>query len=415
MDIGSCSDYLVPCRIRKCEERDWPELERFYRAQEGKTIPHGCFEQFQQNMRSSSYLVAEHQDILVAGGGLVYDSEFVRARLTFGIVRPESQRKGIGTTMVLARLSLIPAESVCTEVRLTATEWSKPFLERFGFGWLAYEWVGEVLLYTGLLSLTRKDRLTLKSVLLGWGIRIDCNGADFVSDQFPNICQKEVTEIAFPWVRRPLNENEKRLLARYQTLLCSRRRRLVRTIVAVYAPLATLSALSLSFGEPFLITIPFFVLLISGIFLHRQWRELHERLIPLRSALETGFCHEFQVLARTITKLLGCRNGYAIELENQLSLLVVGRAYRESPRFPCRHFTIRRFGIDARAPAVELVCSQSAKCRLDGALSRTVLNYMMLPRNTRLFEGPLEEVLANLQTPYVKRRAQRPSSKLNPA
>ena len=107
-----------------------------YREQEGVTLPIGYYEAFCESIRdtSRSYLVGELNETVVCGGGVEYDSAFTHARLFFGIVRREMQRRGIGSTMLLARLAALDPKPMCY-VTLEATPWTAPFFERIGFQW----------------------------------------------------------------------------------------------------------------------------------------------------------------------------------------------------------------------------------------------------------------------------------------
>jgi predicted N-acetyltransferase YhbS len=80
-------------------------------------------------------LVAEADGRVVATGGI----EVLRAKdveaawLSYGMVLPEHQRRGIGTTLLLARLSLLPRVRTRWIVLMASVSGSESFYGRFGF------------------------------------------------------------------------------------------------------------------------------------------------------------------------------------------------------------------------------------------------------------------------------------------
>lgn len=82
---------------------------------------------------SSYYLVAEHNGRVIASGGLPYRARPDIAVLCFGLVHPSQQSKGIGTALLLARLSLLNPNRPRYHVFVFAVEDSVGFYRRFGF------------------------------------------------------------------------------------------------------------------------------------------------------------------------------------------------------------------------------------------------------------------------------------------
>jgi GNAT superfamily N-acetyltransferase len=74
-------------------------------------------------------------DVPVAIGDVSCQKRFglTTAWLTFGMVSPAYQRKGLGSALVLARLSLLPKPTHAARVLMTNVEASKAFYARFGF------------------------------------------------------------------------------------------------------------------------------------------------------------------------------------------------------------------------------------------------------------------------------------------
>jgi GNAT superfamily N-acetyltransferase len=74
-------------------------------------------------------------DIPVAIGAVSCQKRFglATAWLTFGMVSPAYQGKGLGSALLLARLSLLPKPTHAARVLMTNVEASKAFYARFGF------------------------------------------------------------------------------------------------------------------------------------------------------------------------------------------------------------------------------------------------------------------------------------------
>ncbi|PWU16339.1 MAG: hypothetical protein C5B50_13740 [Verrucomicrobia bacterium] len=78
-------------------------------------------------------LVAEKNGQIIASGGVFYTIRTNIAGMCFGLVHPDYQGKGIGTSLLLSRLALLnPAEDP-QHVVICAVEKSIEFYCRFGF------------------------------------------------------------------------------------------------------------------------------------------------------------------------------------------------------------------------------------------------------------------------------------------
>lgn len=166
---------LASCHIREVNQDDYPILEKIYSAQASETLPDGYFEEFREAIRCSFvlYLVAEFEGRIVGGGGIQYLQSKSSACLTFGIVAREYQRRGLGTSILLTRLSLLEPDDAGCEVTLTATKWSAPFFRRIGFG-MPYESVdelGQTLLH-GYLRMFPAHVEQMKRIVREAGVRI---------------------------------------------------------------------------------------------------------------------------------------------------------------------------------------------------------------------------------------------------
>ena len=97
----------------------FPELERPYEM---------CLRE-----QRSYTLVAEHEGRIVASGSMQYVLRKNIATLSFGLVHPEFQGKGIGTALVLARLALLKPSQPYYRVLIFSVVRSIGFYRRFGF------------------------------------------------------------------------------------------------------------------------------------------------------------------------------------------------------------------------------------------------------------------------------------------
>jgi N-acetylglutamate synthase-like GNAT family acetyltransferase len=92
-------------------------------------------QQYAESLReqSSYFLVAESEGQIIASGGLSYWMRKDIAVLSFGLVRPSHQGKGIGTALLLARLALLNPKCFAYQVFIFAVDKSFDFYRRFGF------------------------------------------------------------------------------------------------------------------------------------------------------------------------------------------------------------------------------------------------------------------------------------------
>jgi [ribosomal protein S18]-alanine N-acetyltransferase len=128
---------LPSCNIRALDDNDFEICESIYRLNESRYLPPGytgVFSDWLRNRRAS-ILVLEFDGKVVGLGGINIKRERNAdlAALTFGLVHPDFQRRGIGTVLLLARLLLLPPTNSRWMVVLTTTDKSFTFYSRFGF------------------------------------------------------------------------------------------------------------------------------------------------------------------------------------------------------------------------------------------------------------------------------------------
>jgi predicted N-acetyltransferase YhbS len=126
---------LRPLRFRVATEGDFPTCEALHRANEAHGVPTNHREHYAAALRSGTMLtlMVEENERIVGCCGLQWAVEDSLVWLTYGLVVPELHRKGIGTTMFLARLSLLPADGPDLTIAISALETSLPYYRRFGF------------------------------------------------------------------------------------------------------------------------------------------------------------------------------------------------------------------------------------------------------------------------------------------
>jgi predicted N-acetyltransferase YhbS len=90
------------------------------------------FEGFLADIPGTYLAVLDEAGEVVACGGFDVDGEGV-AVLTWGMVRRDLHRAGIGSRLLGERLDRIAADPRARRVRLDTSQHSRPFFERFGF------------------------------------------------------------------------------------------------------------------------------------------------------------------------------------------------------------------------------------------------------------------------------------------
>jgi GNAT superfamily N-acetyltransferase len=130
------------------------------------------FEEFLEDERILK-LVLEVSDAIVGIGGIQYWMTWNRAFLSFGLIHPDFHRRGLGSILLLSRLVLLELTDQPLAVLLQATDHSRPFFEKVGFGSVpAGQDAHGSSFYNCHLSLTRQlhqqcaDRLAHTGIVL---------------------------------------------------------------------------------------------------------------------------------------------------------------------------------------------------------------------------------------------------------
>jgi len=130
--------------FRKVVEQDFDVCLDIYQTNEvlGLVPPHYEAD-FEAAVKGDDilFLVAILDEKVVACGGISYTtSGRTNAYLCYGLVHPDHQRRKIGTSLLLARLSLLrTALAQPVDINLQATQYSKSYFAKIGFAYVTSE------------------------------------------------------------------------------------------------------------------------------------------------------------------------------------------------------------------------------------------------------------------------------------
>lgn len=134
--LEAVNSHLTACKIREYTPEDLHACLTVYHSNEGQFFPTGRVDEFTAFLeRGTSYfLVVEQENEIVGCGGLELSGDGPWAWLVHGMIHKDRQRRGLGTTLLAARLSLLEPDGQPVEVRLRAGTAAASFYDRFGFG-----------------------------------------------------------------------------------------------------------------------------------------------------------------------------------------------------------------------------------------------------------------------------------------
>jgi hypothetical protein len=170
--------------FRLFQPADTNDCLNLYRENRKQGFVPGQYEdEFERNIQDPKVLtlICEQDRAIVACGSITYGEDYSSAFLSFGLVHPSRHRQRIGSTLLIARMSLItvdPAE-LC-DVCLTATTNSVGFYGKVvGFGEYSrnYDAFGNQFFHLTLplsskLLATTKATLARTGVVLEAGLKI---------------------------------------------------------------------------------------------------------------------------------------------------------------------------------------------------------------------------------------------------
>lgn len=126
---------LTPCRVREYQPDDLEACIEIYRSNELDYLNPAGLDAFIEYLTvgPSYFLVIEYDGGIVACGGLELVGDADTASLQHGMVLREYHRRGFGTTLLAARLSLLEPEVRPVEVWIKTPTRSLPFYTYIGF------------------------------------------------------------------------------------------------------------------------------------------------------------------------------------------------------------------------------------------------------------------------------------------
>jgi GNAT superfamily N-acetyltransferase len=134
LDLYPAHRRMKPIRIRFYTPDDFQACRKLYTLNEPGRFPAGVLPEFEESLQSGRvlFLLAEKDGIVCGCGGIDISSERnSQATLSYGLVHPQWHGQGIGTTLLLARLALLP-RNFWTAIMLPVQA-SEGFYRRFNF------------------------------------------------------------------------------------------------------------------------------------------------------------------------------------------------------------------------------------------------------------------------------------------
>lgn len=130
---------MPACRVREITPADQDACISIYKENEAGHVPSGFLAEFEQSLRSDACLwlgVEDGPEIVGAGGIARVAGTDQGVALVFGTIRPDRQRMGYGTALLLARIASLPSPSPIWRVVMTSVTESVGFYKGFGFGFV---------------------------------------------------------------------------------------------------------------------------------------------------------------------------------------------------------------------------------------------------------------------------------------
>ncbi|MCM4161542.1 GNAT family N-acetyltransferase [Antarcticibacterium flavum] len=83
--------------------------------------------------KTEEYFVAEHDNVVIGAGGINYFPAEKTARISWDIIHPSHQRKGIGKQLLLYRLKILTSHPSVHKIIVRTTPLVAGFYEILGF------------------------------------------------------------------------------------------------------------------------------------------------------------------------------------------------------------------------------------------------------------------------------------------
>lgn len=171
---------MKPLRVRPYSPADFQACRELYTLNEPGRFPPGVLPEFEEILQSGRalFLVAEKDGSVCGCGGIYTSSDrYPQASLFFGLIHPEMWGQGIGTTLLLARLSLLP--KYVWIVTMFPVAASVEFYRRFNFrefGLYDHPVAGPLMLYFVRVSPKAIDRCG--ALLAKAGVTLDVGNTE---------------------------------------------------------------------------------------------------------------------------------------------------------------------------------------------------------------------------------------------
>ena len=182
MQLPSLTRLPTALRVREYQPSDLDACLAIYRSNFAEFLP-DAIELFVTHLSEpySYYLVVESEASILACGGLDIEGYSNNTGLTFGMVRRDSHRCGLGSLLTLTRLALLDGEYDPAFVGLETTLAVEPFYQRLGFERLSrpeQRYTGGSYYVSMGLSFPMQERDVIRAYLATFPITFDL--------EFPN-------------------------------------------------------------------------------------------------------------------------------------------------------------------------------------------------------------------------------------
>jgi GNAT superfamily N-acetyltransferase len=140
-DLAATADRVRPCEVQPYSHEDFGRCCELYRLNEPNQFPPDAIGEFESSLKDSpsSFITLRIDGEIVGVGGLNTSRDDGYRVLKYGLIDPNHHRKGLGTTLLLARLSQLSPDEPYHAIVLWAVPSSVGFYEQYGFRAFARE------------------------------------------------------------------------------------------------------------------------------------------------------------------------------------------------------------------------------------------------------------------------------------
>lgn len=134
-DLAATADRVRPCEVQPYTHEDFSRCCELYRLNEPNQLPPDAIGEFESSLKNSpsSFITLKIDGEIVGVGGLNTSRDDGYRILKYGLIDPNHHRKGLGTTLLLARLSQLSPDEPYHAIVLWAVPSSVGFHEQYGF------------------------------------------------------------------------------------------------------------------------------------------------------------------------------------------------------------------------------------------------------------------------------------------